>query len=114
MGVNINIRSIEEVPEVMREFVSESDGAFVYDADKAFKALVEERNGRRADRKELAAFKAIGLSPDELAKYKAFGKTPEEISELIEKAGSRPGKAHRSRKGPAAPRKGVPGIPDGN
>lgn len=45
MGVNINVKSIEEVPEVMREFVSESDGAFVYDADKAFKALVEERNG---------------------------------------------------------------------
>lgn len=90
MGVNINIRSIEEVPEVMREFVSESDGAFVYDADKAFKALVEERNGRRADRKELAAFKAIGLAPDELAKYKAFGKTPEEISELIEKASRTP------------------------
>lgn len=90
MGVNINIRSIEEVPEVMREFVSESDGAFVYDADKAFKALVEERNGRRADRKELSAFKAIGLAPDELAKYKAFGKTPEEISELIDKASRTP------------------------
>jgi hypothetical protein len=50
MGVAINVKSLEEVPEIMREFVTEADGGFDYDFDKAFKALKEEREGRRADR----------------------------------------------------------------
>lgn len=67
MAVKISAESLEEVPEVMREFVSESDGALVYDEERAFKALVEERNGRRGDRKELAKFKELGKTSEELA-----------------------------------------------
>lgn len=89
MAITVNAKSIEEVPEIMREFVTESDGAFVYDEEKAFKALVEERNGRRADRKELSQFKAIGKTPDELLRFTAIGKTPDEISELLKLAESK-------------------------
>ncbi len=67
MAIKISAESLEEVPEVMREFVSESDGALVYDEERAFKALVEERNGRRGDRKELAKFKELGKTSEELA-----------------------------------------------
>ena len=75
MAIKISAESLEEVPEVMREFVSESDGALVYDEERAFKALVEERNGRRGDRKELA-------------KFKELGKTSEELAELLKSAGN--------------------------
>lgn len=67
MAIKISAESLEEVPEVMREFVSESDGALVYDEERAFKALVEERNGRRGDKKELAKFKELGKTSEELA-----------------------------------------------
>ncbi|MBQ8754589.1 MAG: hypothetical protein IJZ19_06115 [Lentisphaeria bacterium] len=69
MGVAINVKSLEEVPEIMREFVTEADGGFDYDFDKAFKALKEEREGRRADRKELAGFKGLNVTPETI---KAF------------------------------------------
>lgn len=75
MAIKISAESLEEVPEVMREFVSESDGALVYDEERAFKALVEERNGRRGDRKELA-------------KFKELGKTSEELAEMLKSAGN--------------------------
>ena len=43
MGVAINVKSQEEVPEIMRKFVTESDGGFDYDFNKTFKALKEEQ-----------------------------------------------------------------------
>ena len=86
MGVAINVKSLEEVPEIMREFVTEADGGFVYDQDKAFKALKEEREGRRTDRKELASFKGLNVTPENIKAFLELGKTPEEISALIEAA----------------------------
>lgn len=86
MGVAINVKSLDEVPEIMREFVTESDGGFDYDADKAFKALKEEREGRRADRKELASFKGLNVTPDAIKAFIELGKTPEEITALIDAA----------------------------
>jgi DNA-binding transcriptional MerR regulator len=83
MGVAINVKSLEEVPEIMREFVTEADGGFDYDFDKAFKALKEEREGRRADRKELASFKGLNVSPESIKAYLDLGKTPEEIAAVL-------------------------------
>lgn len=86
MGVAVSVKSLDEVPEIMREFVFESDGGFEYDADKAFKALKEEREGRRADRKELASFKGLNVTPETIKAFADLGKTPEEITAIIEAA----------------------------
>jgi soluble cytochrome b562 len=83
MGVAINVKSLEEVPEIMREFVTEADGGFAYDAEKAFKALKEEREGRRTDRKELASFKGLNVTPETIKAFAELGKTPEEIAALL-------------------------------
>lgn len=83
MSIAIVAKGMDDIPEVMREFVTESDGAYVYDEDKAFKALKEEREGRRTDRKELAVFKALGASADTLGEFVKLGKTPAEILEVL-------------------------------
>lgn len=80
----------ETVPEIMKDFVSENDGVFTYDHERAFKALKEEREGRRNDRKELAAFKALNVSADELARFTGLGKSVEELAELIANAANAP------------------------
>lgn len=82
--------SEEAVPEIMKEFVRENDGVFTYDHERAFKALKEEREGRRNDRKELAAFKALNVSADELARFTGLGKSVEELAELIANAANAP------------------------
>ena len=76
MGVAIDVKSLEEVPEIMREFVTEADGGFDYDFDKAFKALKEEREGRRADRKELASLY-------KLAQIRKRKRVSEQLSESL-------------------------------
>lgn len=86
MGVAINVKSLEDVPEIMREFVTEVDGGFEYDEAKAFKALKEEREGRRADRKELASFKGLNVTPDAIKAFIDLGKSPQEIADIIEAA----------------------------
>ena len=83
MDIKINA---DAIPEIMAEFVTESDGANVYDYERAFKALKEEREGRRADRKELASFKGIGKTVEELAALVALGKSADEISAIMEAA----------------------------
>ena len=84
MDIRINA---EAIPEIMQEFITDGeDGAKVYDYERAFKALKEEREGRRADRKELATFKGIGKSVDELTALVNLGKTPEELTALMEAA----------------------------
>jgi hypothetical protein len=52
MSIQQNVKSLEELPEVMREFVEERDGAFFYDAEKAFNALVNERNAHRDTKRD--------------------------------------------------------------
>lgn len=83
MGVSVNVNSLDELPEIMREFVIEADGGFDYDAVKAFKALKETREGRRADRKELAAYKGLNVTPEYIKAFLDLGKTPEEIAAMI-------------------------------
>lgn len=75
MAVPLNVTSIEELPESMREFVTEADGGFHYDADSAFAALKQERVNSKTARNSLAPFKALG-------------KTAEELQALIEAATS--------------------------
>lgn len=90
MGVAINVKSLDEVPEIMREFVTEADGGFEYDSDKAFKALKEEREGRRTDRKELASYKGLNVTPEAIKAFLDLGKTPEEITALLAAATADP------------------------
>jgi hypothetical protein len=90
VGVAIKVNSLDDVPEIMREFVSEADGGFEYDADKAFKALKEEREGRRADRRELANFKGLNVTPESIKAYLDLGKQPEEIASLLSAVNSDP------------------------
>lgn len=80
----------EALPEVMKEFVTENDGVFTYDHERAFKALKEEREGRRADRRELAAFKALNVSAEDLAKFTGLGKTADELAEMIAQTANAP------------------------
>lgn len=91
MAIQIAVKSSEEIPEVMREFVTENDGVYSYDEDKAFKALKAERENSKAARNELSAFKALNLTPEQItAKLKEFdelGKSPAEIAEIIAEAG---------------------------
>ncbi|MBO5681820.1 MAG: hypothetical protein J6T08_08930 [Lentisphaeria bacterium] len=66
MAVPLNVSSMEEVPEIMREFVTEDNGVFNHDADRAFAALKAERANSKAARNELAPFKALGKTVEEL------------------------------------------------
>ena len=50
MGVGLNVKSLDEVPEIMREFVTKADGGFDYDEARSFKALKEEREGGKYPR----------------------------------------------------------------
>lgn len=86
MEIRINA---DAIPEIMQEFITDGeDGVKVYDYERAFKALKEEREGRRADRKELATYKGIGKSIDELTALANLGKTPDELVALMEAAAS--------------------------
>lgn len=84
MAVKIEVQKLEEVPEEMREFVTEQDGVFSYDSERAFKALKAEREVSRTARSELSAFKNLNVSADQIAAYLKLGK-PEEISERLSK-----------------------------
>ena len=90
MGVSVNVKSLDEVPEIMREFVTEADGGFDCDAERAFKALKEEREGRRADRRELASFNGLNIAPDVIQAFLDLGRSPEEIASIIENASTDP------------------------
>lgn len=85
MAVEIKVQKLEEVPEEMREFVTEQDGVFSYDSERAFKALKEERAISRSAKSELAAFKNLNVSPETISAYVKLGKV-EEITDLLEKA----------------------------
>lgn len=36
MAIQVNVGRINDVPEIMREFVSENNGVFAFDDEKAF------------------------------------------------------------------------------
>lgn len=86
MAFTINVKSIDELSEAAREFVTEKDGVFTYDDEKAFNALKNERAEHRADKQAFAPFKALNISAEELAKYVNLGKNPAELAEIIAKA----------------------------
>lgn len=90
MAVQIEVKSLEEVPEIMREFVTEQEGTFQFDPDKAFKALKEEREISKTAKAAYAPFKALGMTAEEitgkLKEWSDIGKTPSEIAELIAKS----------------------------
>lgn len=76
-----------QLTEEMKEFFSVDENGIVgYDHDNALKALREERNGRRADRKELAAYKGLNVTPEAIQAYLDLAKSPEELAALIEAA----------------------------
>lgn len=78
-----------QLTEEMKEFFSvDENGVVGYDHDTALKALREERNGRRADRKELAAFKGLNITPDQIQAFIDLAKSPEELTAIIEAAAS--------------------------
>lgn len=86
MAITVNVKSMEEVPDYMREFVTENDGVFSYDSDRAFAALKAERDISKTAKSELAPFKALNISPDQIKAFQDIGKTPSELAELIAKA----------------------------
>jgi len=90
MAIQITAKTMDEVPEEMREFVTEKDGVFSYDNEKAFKALKDEREISKSAKAAYAPYKALGMTAEQItAKIKEFedlGKTPAEIAELIAKA----------------------------
>ena len=43
MAIPLKVESLEAIPEIMREFVTEVDGGFEFADDKAFQALKNER-----------------------------------------------------------------------
>lgn len=94
MSIQVMAKTLEEIPAEMRDFVTEKDGVFSYDSERAFKALKEEREAHRTAKAELSPFKALNMTAEEIqaiqAKVKGFtelGKSPAELAELIEKAG---------------------------
>jgi hypothetical protein len=83
MSIPLNVKSIEEVPENARKFVSESDGAFSLDNDGLMKGLLAEREVSAGLRGELNAFKELKLTAEQIKDFAALGKTPAELAEII-------------------------------
>lgn len=86
MAIPLKVESLEAIPEIMREFVSEVDGGFEFADDKAFQALKNEREISKTTKAALSPFKALNMSADQLAAFVQLGKTPDEIAQLIAKA----------------------------
>lgn len=86
MAIQVNVGGINDVPEIMREFVTENNGVFTYDEEKAFQALKTERESAKNARNELSPWKALGLTADQVKAFQDLGKTPEELASIIAKA----------------------------
>ena len=86
MAIPLKVESLESVPEIMREFVTEVDGGFEFSDDKAFQALKNEREISKNAKAALSPYKALNVPAEQLAAYVQLGKTPEEIAQLIAKA----------------------------
>ena len=86
MAIPLKVESLESVPEIMREFVTEVDGGFEFADDKAFQALKNEREISKNTKAALSPYKALNVPAEQLAAYVQLGKTPEEIAQLIAKA----------------------------
>lgn len=86
MAITVNVKSMDEVPDYMREFVMENEGVFSYDSDRAFAALKAERDISKTAKSELAPFKALNIAPDQIKAFMDLGKTAPELAELIAKA----------------------------
>ena len=69
MAIQVNVGGINEVPEIMREFVTENNGVFSYDEEKAFQALKNERESAKNARNERAEEDAIGKYVEMFEKY---------------------------------------------
>ena len=57
MAIQVNVGGINDVPEIMREFVTENNCVFTYDEEKAFQALKNECESAKNARNELSAKK---------------------------------------------------------
>lgn len=86
MAIQVNVGGINDVPEIMREFVTENNGVFSFDDEKAFQALKNEREIAKNARNELSPWKALGLTTEQVKAYQGLGKTPEELASIIAKA----------------------------
>lgn len=86
MAIQVNVKNLDEVPDYMREFVTENDGVFNYDSDRAFAALKAERDISKTAKSELAPFKALNIAPDAIKAFMDLGKTAPELAEIIAKA----------------------------
>lgn len=92
MSIEVKAGSLNEIPEVMRPYVTETDGKFVYDDENAMKGLVAERGISKALKAEKMKLEA------DLAKFTGLGKTAEELAELINSdAGSKLTEAEKAK-----------------
>lgn len=86
MAIPLNVQSMDAIPEIMREFVTEVDGNYEFADDKAFQALKNEREISKTAKAALSPFKALNVPAEQLAAYLQLGKTPDELALLIAKA----------------------------
>ena len=92
MSIEVKAGSLNEIPEVMRPYVTETDGKFVYDDENAMKGLVAERGISKSLKADKAKLEA------DLAKFTGLGKTAEELAELINSdAGSKLTEAEKAK-----------------
>ena len=83
MSIPLKVASIEEVDEKARKFVTEKDGEFFLDNDQLMAGQKAERNISDGLRKELAPFKALGMSAEALQALVDLGKPADELARMM-------------------------------
>ena len=90
MSIPLKVASIEEVDEKARKFVTEKDGEFFLDNDALMAGQKAERTISDGLRKELAPFKALGMSADALQALVDLGKPADELARMMADAAKPP------------------------
>ncbi|MBR2317268.1 MAG: hypothetical protein IKA37_04780, partial [Spirochaetales bacterium] len=74
MAIQVNVGGINDVPEIIRKFVTENNGVFSFDDEKAFQVLKNERESAKNARNELSPRKALGLTTEQVKAYQGLSK----------------------------------------
>ncbi len=90
MPIPLKVASIEEVDEKARKFVTEKDGEFFLDNDQLLAGQKAERTISDGLRKELAPFKALGMSAEALQALVDLGKPADELARMMADAAKPP------------------------
>lgn len=90
MPIPLKVASIEEVDEKARKFVTEKDGEFFLDNDQLLAGQKAERTISDGLRKELAPFKALGMSAESLQALVDLGKPADELARMMADAAKPP------------------------